>query len=306
MERKFKMSKKTIIIISSAVAVVLAAVILILTLGGKSENNNSSDIDTTSSEIVSSADESSADSDTSSEETVSTETNSDISSSQTSTPSKTESSSTPTTSTNQTASKNETTSTPTTAPTTPTTYFEKHNLKLSPLTTNVCFNTEAGHKCGTHKKIVMETRDLATEEKYYDDLIAEGNVDIAKYNIVCFQSYDGWFDDDYSNCLMDANASTGGMAYVFDKYTGTILNTFFGWTDIQFDNKTYKVANIADGGGGGWIVQSVYYPKDYDGLIFAKVYEKDKNNIMNDGKTHTIDEVIDFKNDKYYLFAVNG
>lgn len=297
--------KKRIVIISSIIlAIVLLSVILILTLGDKGNNNTSSNIDTNSSEIISSTDESSSETDTSSDE-VSSGTSSEEISSQTSTPSKTESTSTPTTSTNKTESKNETSSTPTTTPTTPTTYFEKHNLKLSPLTTNVCFNTDAGHKCGTHKKITMTKENLADKEIVYDDLVSEGKIDITKYNSLCFQSYDGWFDEDYSDCRMDANASTGGMAYVFDKYTGIILNTTFGWKEMQYNNKTYKAAHIADGGGGGWVVQTVYYPKDYDGLIFVKTCKEDKNNIMNDGKIHTIDEIIDFKNDKYYLFAAN-
>lgn len=292
------MKNRLIIISAIVLAIVIAIIILILTLGGKNENNTSSDIDTNSSEIVSSADKNSS-SNTSSDK-ASSATGSEENSSQTSTPNKTESTSTPTTSTNKTESKNETSSTPTTTPTTPTTYLEKHNLKLSPLTTNVCFNTEAGHKCGTHKEISITKENLADSEWLYNDLVSDGGIDVSKYNCLHFQSYNGWFDD-YSECYMNDD----GLALVFDKYTGIVLNTFYGWIELKYNDKTYKVAHTADGGGGGCTEQSVYCPKDYDGLIFVKTCKKDKNNFMNDGKTHIIDEIIDFKNDKYYLFAAN-
>ena len=286
------MNKKTIIIISTAAAIVLATLILILTLGGKGNNNTSSDVDTNSSEIVSSVD------DTSSTETPSNEVGSEESSSQTSTPSKTEITSAPTTSTNKTESKNETSST--TTPATPTTYLEKHNLKLSPLTTNVCFSTEAGHKCGTHKTITVKRENLADSECFYEDVVSKGSINITEYDRVGFETYNGWFDEGYSECYLD----DGAPFCVFDKYTGIVLETF-EWNEISYNGTTHKLVSVPDGAGGGWFGQSVYCPKDYDGLVFVVIKEDYNRNIFDDGKTHTIDEIIDFENDKYYLFAAN-
>ena len=292
------MKKRLVIISAIVLAVVIATIILILTLGGKNENNTSSDIDTNSSEIVSSSDESSSETETSSDEENS-KTSSEVNSSQTSTPNKTESSSTPTTSTNKTESKSETTSTPTTTPATPTTYFEKHNLKLSPLTTNVCFNIEAGHKCALEKHTKITVGDM---NNYPDNDFAyeaeQGGINVSEYKYIEFEIYDGWFDEGYSDCGIDPMG-----IYFFDKYTGTYFMNA-KWQEISHNGKTYKIAVYPWGFGGGMTNYIAFCPKDYDGLIVSATAIRDNDNLTDD-KVHTFDEVIDLKNDKYYLFAAN-
>ena len=190
-------------------------------------------------------------------------------------------------------------------PTTPTAYYEKYNLKFSSLSTNVCFNTEAGHTCGQHKTISIRKNNLVDmeAEDIYDDLISKGGIDKANYNCIHFDTYNGWFDADYSECYFNG----GAPFYAFDKYTGTIFNAYFDWIQITYNGDTYKISFIPDGMGGGGTEQSVYCPKEYDGLVFVMMAENDMNrDIINDGKIHTIDEVIDFENDKYYLFSAGN
>ena len=204
---------------------------------------------------------------------------------------------------NNNSSANQNTQTQT--PTTPTAYYEKYNLKFSSLSTNVCFNTEAGHTCGRHKTITIEKENLVDSGMFeiYKEMISIEGIDVTKYNRVCFKTYNGWFDEDYSDCYFDS----GAPFYAFDKYTGTIFNAYNDWIQITYNGKTYKILYIPDGMGGGGTEQSVCCPKDYDGLVFVMMAENDMNrDIINDGKIHTIDEVIDFENDKYYLFSAGN
>ncbi len=215
----------------------------------------------------------------------------------------TPSNSTSSNNTNNNNSASQNTQTQTT--TTPTVYYEKYNLKFSSLSTNVCFNTEAGHTCGRHKTITIEQENLVDSGLFeiYKEMISMDGTDVTKYNRVCFKTYNGWFDEDYSDCHFDS----GAPFYAFDKYTGTIFNAYNDWVQITYNGKTYKISYIPDGMGGGGTEQSVCCPKDYDGLVFVMMAENDMNReIINDGKIHTIDEVIDFENDKYYLFSAGN
>lgn len=276
--------------------------LLILALAGCSKvDNTSSDVDTNSSEIVSSNDESSS-TETSSNET-SSETSSEESSSnnsvslQTSIPSKTETTSTLTTSIDKTESKNETSSTTTT----PTTYFEKHNLKLSTISNDVCFNDDPNHTCSSNKKFNLSVMDMP--EMYKDFFCAElfgEQYDISKYKVI---------DCSYSVDCFDSNYST---PIFFDKYTGALLG--YGklgnsdwpyWQELNCNNKNIYIS-VNRAIFLGISAHQLYCPKNYDGAIVAIIKNKDiPYGKINDGETHTIDEIIDFENDKYYLFAAN-
>lgn len=276
------MNKKTIIIISIAVAVILAAVILILTLGGKSENNNSSDIDTNSNEIVSSTDESSADSETSSKKNVSTDTSSDVSSSQTSTPSKTENTAAPTTSTNKTESKNETTSTPTTAPATPKNYLEKIGLKVITLNDDYCLNAET-HEC---VKVSCDIQETAVNEYVWTE-ISENE----RNNYTCV------------NAVFNGYCGTRSVI-AFDKYTGNVLQVSNAQNAKHFsvNGKEIRAWQTWGGGGDWYITCDTLIPKDYDGLMFLITTENIEYSSLSN-KTLLLDEVCDLKNSKYYVFS---
>lgn len=275
---------------------VFLALTLILALSGcKKTNNTSSESELSSEPIISSNEEDVISIENNSSETtvVNSSEESKINSSTV----------TPSTNVNSKVNSNETTvstnnSSQTTVENKPTTYFEKNNLKLSAFTTNVCFNTEQGHICGTHKTISIKKDKLSNLEwiDTYSEYISKGQINIAKYIYIMFETYDGFLDDDYSDCC------TNFMYYVFDKYTGVVFDPL-KWIEITYNEKTYKIISILDGGGGGYYTQSIYCPEDYDGAIFAKTESYD---YFDDGKLHTIDEYIDFENDKYYLFAANS
>lgn len=273
----------------------LLLVFFILTLTGcNAAENTSSDIDTNSSEIVYSTDESSSKTKTSSEEASSEE-----NSSQTSTPSKTESTSTPTTSTN----KNDTSSTPQ-KPSTPT-YLEKNNLKLTSINTNICFNTEE-HECMKNKKISIG---------------ADSHINIK--NFASFFQYEPFVSSDinkYKTVTFTLSSSENGLHWncgsidnviPFDKYTGAVLAWgIIGngtWREITTvnDKKIYVTQQI--GHREYKYEHTIICPKDYDGIIFAVVKDVEIPwGELSYGKPYNIDEIIDFKNNEYYLFATNS
>lgn len=272
-------------------------VLSILALAGCSDTGDmlsdntsdlSSQIETNISEIISSSEDISSEEPSSEYITNSQVDESTTTSSTESTPSsKVEETTPPTSSESDTESKTET---PTT-PTQPTTFFEKHNLKLSPLTTNVCFSAEENHICALEKQIKI---DILTPD-YLPSNFPSSNIDSSKYKRIKFEFYRGY----QSDCKIES------YLYIFDKYTGTILNCGY-WKEINSNNATYVVSAWGDGAGGGWCTYSAFGPTDYDGFIFAMVEPKERNyDILNSADFHSIDEVIDFKNDEYYLFAAN-
>lgn len=296
---------------------VILALTLILALSGCKKTNNTSSESEFSSELLISSNE---------EDVVSIEdNNSETTVVNSSEESKINSSTvTPSTNVNSKVNSNETTvstnnSSQTTEENKPTTYFEKHNLKLSPLTTKMCFNTDKNHVCGTdgadEKSITITITNCADMKKdEYEiacNILAEENLDVSKYKQVLFEN------------AMDFSYKIPRFpTFIFDKNTGIILShhdsvRYYGdqtccegmevWTEISINQHTEKIWSSSFGGGLYWWEWNCFCPKDYDGLVF--VIMEDKNNCkgrISDGKIHTIDEVIDFENDKYYLFAANS
>lgn len=175
-------------------------------------------------------------------------------------------------------------------PVAPQSYFEKNNLKLSANTTNFCFNNEANHNCGIAKKITFTSENITEHPLYNDESVPKEQISVSNYKFVTFETY-----GDRNACLYSM------ISYVFDKYTGTVLAPW-EWVEISYNGQTQKIISVLDGGGGGCAAQSVFCPQNYDGLVFVVIPQNHKE-IPNDGKKHTIDELIDFKNDKYYMFA---
>ena len=278
-----------------AVTIILIITLILAFVGCKKIDNTSSESDISSEPIISS----------NRENVVSIEDNtSDITVTSSEESKKNSSAVTPSTnvnSTEKTVSKNNDTPSQTIIKNKQSTFFEKHNLKLLPLTTNVCFNTEAGHICGTHKTITFVKDKLENLEwlDTYSDYIKDGQIDVSKYKYIMIETGTGAFYDDYSECFKKYN-----HYYVFDKYTGIVFNDWV-WTEILYKEKNCKIIKILDGGNAGYYEESIYCPEDYDGAVFLMT-ESYNYNKLNDGKSHTIDEFIDFENDKYYLFAANN
>lgn len=263
--------------------VTLFLVLVLLSFTGcRKAENTSSAVDITASELVTSAYESEISSDN-----VISDTSSEVNS----VPSKTESTSTkPTVSSDKTESKSEISGT---TIVTPTTYFEKYKLQLSPHNTNFCFNSDTTHNCGVTKKVTFTSGNITEHPLYNNDSVPKEQIAVSDYKYVTFETY-----GDRNACQYST------ISLVFDKYTGTLLPPW-EWVEISYNGETQKIISVLDGAGAGFATQSVFCPKNYDGLVFVVIPEVHKE-VPTDGKTHTIDEFIDFENDKYFLFAQNN
>lgn len=284
-------------------------VLSILTLAGCSKTSDSlsdtpsdvsSQFEINTSEIISSSEDISSD-ETSSEDITSSQVDeSTTTSSIESTPSsKVEETTPPTSSESGTESKNET---PTT-PTQPTTFFEKHDLKLTPISNELCLNDDPNHTCPYDKEISLPIYDLGENDKYlFAEEIFGNSFDPSNYKVV------GYFiSAEYTYDLFSCGMTS---TVIFDKYTGTILlyskaRNNQGWQELTYNNKKIYTRYNAGGGAGGR-GEGIYCPLNYDGVIFAVVKDLEIPDADIDaGKITKADEIIDFENDTYYLFAAN-
>lgn len=263
------------------------------------ESDLSSQIEINTSEIISSSEDISSD-ETSSEDITSSQVDeSTTTSSIESTPSsKVEETTPPTSSESSAESKTET---PTT-PTQPTTFFEKYNLKLTPISNDLCLNDDPNHTCPYDKEISLPIYNLDENDKYlFAEEIFGNSFDPSSYKEV------GYFvGAKYTYDLFSCGMT---RVLIFDKYTGTILDSRAqhnqGWQELIF-NDTKILYHYTGGGGAGGRGEGIYCPVDYDGAIFMVLKGKEipSDDIYN-GKITKIDEIVDFKNDTYYLFAAN-
>lgn len=235
--------------------------------------------------------ESSIPADVSSEETVTQNSSDTGTSSTTPTPS------IPTSSMQQTTSSEIIT-------TEPQTYFDKMGLKITPLTNDICFNDDPNHVCPYDKQLAIEEKNMS-EYSYMLELFDEDffgdSFDVTKYKKVSYTVR--------ANYTYEWRPCGVSDAIIFDRYTGTILyfgnlgnNDWSKWQEIPFNNKKIYV-NFLNGFGAGGSDAELVCPVDYDGAVFAIV--KELHTEINE-TIKTIDEVIDFKNDEYYLFSASG
>lgn len=244
-----------------------------------SQNNiiTSDIVSSTESEDISSEEVSSDDTSSQTSEIVSTP------SAETVTSSTTESTTPPVVSNTETPSV----STPTT--TEPKNYLEQNELKTITLNDNYCLNEEA-HECVTIS--------CGIKQRELDD--------------------DPWAfipetekKSDYIYVDAIFNGYCGAHAIIaFDKYTGIVLNARYTTAKYLNINDTEVLAFQTWGGGGdNYKTCNTIIPKNYDGLMFLVANENIDYREFYDKQEATtvyLADIIDLKNDKYYLFAVNS
>ncbi|MGN0492247.1 MAG: hypothetical protein ACI4F7_01255 [Acutalibacteraceae bacterium] len=188
-----------------------------------------------------------------------------------------------------TVSTNNSNSSQTTIENKPTTYFEKMALKTITFNDNYCLNEEI-HEC------VKTSCGIEQCEMKIDDETWANVPENEKDNYL------------YVNAIF--NGHCGAKAIIaFDKYTGIVLNSCY-------DNAKYFNVNGNDilafqtwgGGGDFYRTCNTVIPKYYDGLMFlvanehieySELLEKQKNTMV------YLNDIIDLKNGKYYIFAAN-
>lgn len=263
---------------------VILALTLILALSGcKKTNNTSSESELSSEPIISSNEEDVISIEDNSSETtvVNSSEESKINSSTV----------TPSTNVNSKVNSNETTvstnnSSQTTVENKPTTYFEKMHLKTITLNDNYCLNTET-HEC-VNISCGIEQREIKSGNDVWAN-IPENEKNKYLYVDAIFNSHCG------ANTII-----------AFDKYTGMILNSCLDNAKYFNSNGKEILAFQTWGGGGyGYRTCNTIIPQNYDGLMFLvtnsyiELYELAS-------KTLYLDDIIDLKNEKYYIFAANS
>lgn len=180
----------------------------------------------------------------------------------------------------------------------PTTYFEKHNLKITPISNELCFNNDPNHQCPYDKDIGITVTSVPERFYYsFDVKLFDDNFDISTYKAV--QYYDYAVDSQkWEDCHMSD-------VVAFDKYSGKTIDngtlTKYGWQELIFnDKKIYVMMFNGVDESGYWHI--ILCPVEYDGAIFA-VLGEDKDFGYITSNNCLIEKFIDLKNDKYYLFA---
>lgn len=289
---------------------VLSLVLSILTLAGCSKTGNSlsyaqsdisSQIEINTSEIISSTENISSE-ETSSEDTTNSqiEENTTTSSAERIASSKEEEITPQTSSKSNAESKNESP----TATTQPIAFFEKYNLKLTPISNELCFNDDPDHTCPHDKEISLNEKNVSENERLWDMFSKEIFGD--SFEPSTYKSVNYFVGAKYTYDLFSCGMT---RVLIFDKYTGTILDSRAkhnqGWQELIY-NDIKMLYQYSAGGGAGGRGEGIYCPVDYDGAIFMVVKDKEiPSDDIYEGKITKIDEIIDFENDTYYLFAAN-
>lgn len=183
------------------------------------------------------------------------------------------------------------------------TWFEKNGFAITPLTDDLCFNDNPDHKC-------------AVDEDFG---IIEGNKDAFGNTVSVPDGYKyvEYYVKAYSQAAACAPGHFSKRMIAVDRYTGTVINGVISWNDdyekeyvyktFKVNGKTVSAAWDGDGGTAYFYANGVLCPVNYDGLVFA-VADKYISTTWGtgDGKTHTLDEFIDFDTAEYYFFSASN
>lgn len=275
------------------VSVILALTLILALSGCKKTDNTSSESELSSEPIISSNEE-----DVASIEDNSSETTVVNSSEESKINSSSMTSSTNVNSNVNTTTENTNTSSQTTAKNEPSTYFEKYNLKITPISNELCFNDDPNHKCPYDKDISLQIKSIDQNSDYlFDTELFGENFDISSYNEVEYHCY-AVNTYDWEECNMN-------RVITFDKYTGNIIGYGtlgeYGWQELNFNGKKIYVTMLNGQGAGGY-VHSVICPKEYDGVVFA-VFKNPSWSILSN--QYKINEIVNLNNSEYYLFTAN-
>ena len=98
-----------------------------------------------------------------------------------------------------------------------TTYFEKHNLKITPISNELCFNNDPNHQCPNDKDIGITVTSVPERFYYsFDVELFDDNFDISKYKAVKYYDY-AVNSQKWEDCHMSDVVS-------FDKYSGKTID----------------------------------------------------------------------------------